>query len=76
MKPIIHHEKGVMKLDNIPNHKLIKLKQILPPTHPFIRIKESTPMPLDRTQRLTKLRKIIPTNHPIIQILEHNGHKN
>jgi len=65
-----------MKLDNTPNHNLIKLKQIFPPTHPFIRVKESTPMPLDETQWLTKLKQTLPTNHLIIQILEGNGHKN
>ena len=45
-------------------------KIVIPPTHPFIRMIENTPLPLDRTQRLTKLRKIIPTNYSIIQILE------
>jgi hypothetical protein len=63
-------------LDHTPNHKSIILKQILPPTHPFVPIKESTPMPWDRTQWLTKLRKMIPSNHPIIQIQKHNDHKN
>lgn len=63
-----------MKLDHKPGDNLIKLKQMLPPDHPFIRIMESTPMPLERTQRLTKLIKILPANHPIIQILK--NHRN
>ncbi|WP_419887729.1 hypothetical protein ACN6MT_20150 [Neobacillus niacini] len=65
-----------MMLDKTPNHKWIKLKQVLPPTHPFIRIKESVPMSVDKTQWLTKLSKMIPTHHSINQILERNVDKN
>ncbi|WP_274309904.1 hypothetical protein [Solibacillus daqui] len=62
-------------MENKPNDKLINVNQNLPPNHPFNRIKESTPMPLDMTQKLTKLKEILPANHPIILALERNSHK-